>query len=209
MDEGNHEYNPYGKTEKDRNNNFEMADVIDELPEYNLDLFKEGDTDVFDYFKYYRWAINAAIIGFPWWATAFSCFAYNIYFNIAWNKWWASGNAYLLMSSVYLFYQVVNSIPLIFELPIWLRAFRVTRILSFFSAIVYTFVYFLSAFEWYDQIWLVTDKSTYDFVTIISNMLLGYNLILHSSIIPVNIAIIVKEISLNFFSVSGKGRHNE
>lgn len=41
------------------------------------------------------------------------------------------------------------------------------------------------------------------------NMLLGYNMILHSSIIPVNLVIILKEISLNFFSVSGKKRKNE
>ena len=34
-------------------------------------------------------------------------------------------------------------------------------------------------------------------------------MILHSSIIPVNLTIILKEISLNFFSVSGKKRSNE
>lgn len=206
MDEGNHEYNPYGPN--GGNNDFEAADIIDELPEYNLDDLK-GDTDPFDYFKYYRWAINAGVVGIPWMFTALGAFAYNMYFNISWNKIWASGNAYLVMNSVYLTIQVLNSIPLVFELPIWLRAFRVTRILSFMSAIAYNIVYFLSALEWYDQIWLVTDKSAYDFVTIMVNMLLGYNLILHCSIIPVNFAIIFKEISLNFFSVSGKKRKNE
>ena len=40
-------------------------------------------------------------------------------------------------------------------------------------------------------------------------MILGYNMILHCTIIPVNLAIIFKEISLNFFSFSGKGRDNE
>jgi len=202
-DEGNHEYNPYGPN--GGNNDFDAADIIDELPEYNLDDLK-GDTDPLDYFKYYRWAINAAVVGIPWMTTAFLAFGYNLYFNISWNKFWASGNAYLVMNSVYLFVQVLNSIPLIFELPIWLRAFRVTRILSFFSAIAYNIVYFISALEWYDQIWLVTDKSAYDFVTIMVNMLLGYHLVLHVSIIPVNFAIIFKEISLNFFSVSGKKR---
>ena len=137
------------------------------------------------------------------------CFFYNIYFNIAWNKFWASGNAYLILNTIYLFIQVVNSIGVIFELPIWLRAIRVTRILSFLSAIAYNAFFIVSALEWYDQIYIVTDKSQYDFVTIMSNMLLGYNMILHSSIIPVNLVIILKEISLNFYSVSGKKRENE
>ena len=137
------------------------------------------------------------------------CLAYNVYFNIAWNKIWASGNAYLVMNTVYLFIQVFNSIPLIFELPIWLRAFRVTRILSFISAIAYNAFYLLCALEWYDQFYFVTDITQYTYLTIMVNMLLGYNMILHSSIIPVNFAIIAKEISLNFFSVSGKKRENE
>lgn len=90
-----------------------------------------------------------------------------------------------------------------------MRAYRVTRILSFLTAIFYNFFYILSAIEWYDQIYLVSDKSNYDFVTIMINMLLGYNLILHSSVAIVNFAIILKEFSLNFFSVEGKKRKNE
>jgi hypothetical protein len=156
MMEGNHEYNPYGPN--GGNNDFEVADIYDELPEYDTNDLK-GDTDPLDYFKYYRWAINAAVVGFPWVTVALGAFAYNMYFNISWNKLWASGNGYLIVNTVYLLIQVLNSIPLIFEIPIWLRAFRVTRILSFLSAIVYNIVYFISFLEWYDQIWLVTDKS--------------------------------------------------
>lgn len=206
MDERNHEYNPYGPN--GGNNDFEIGDVIDELPEYDVNDLS-GDLDPLDYFKYYRWAINAVVIGVPWMTAGLASFAYNMYFNIAWNKFWASGNAFLILNSVYLFVQVTNSIPLLFEIPIWLRAFRVTRLLSFFSAIFYNIVYIISALEWYDQIYLVTDKSAYDFGMIMVNMLLGYNLILHWSIIPINFAIIVKEISLNFFSFSGARRENE
>jgi hypothetical protein len=179
------------------------------LPEYDVNDLS-GDLDPLDYFKYYRWLINAIVIGVPWMTAGIASFAYNMYFNIAWNKFWASGNAYLVINTVYLWVQVMNSIPLLFEIPIWLRAFRVTRLLSFFSAIVYNIVYIISALEWYDQIYLVTDKSAYDFGMIMVNMLLGYNLILHCSIIPINFAIIVKEISLNFISFSGgKKRENE
>ena len=81
--------------------------------------------------------------------------------------------------------------------------------MSFLTAIFYNFFYILSAIEWYDQIYIVSDKSNYDFVTIMINMLLGYNLILHSSVVLVNFVIILKEFSLNFFSVEGKKRENE
>lgn len=85
------------------------------------------------------------------------------------------------------------------EYPIYLRAFRVTRVLSYFSAIFYTFFYILSALEWYDMLYIVADKSQYNFVTIFINMFLGYNLVLHSSVIPINLVILIKETTLNFF----------
>ena len=67
----------------------------------------------------------------------------------------------------------------------------------------------LSVFEWWDMIYEVADKSSYDLVTILINMLLGYNIVLHSSIVPVNVVIIIKEISLYFISAGGKKRDNE
>ena len=54
-------------------------------------------------------------------------------------------------------------------------------------------------FEWYDMLYLVTDKATYDFVTIIVNMVLGYNLLLHIPILPILIFIILKEATMEFF----------
>lgn len=90
-----------------------------------------------------------------------------------------------------------------------MRVFRVTRILSFLTAIVYNALYITSAGVWYDYIYIVTDKSNYNLPIILVNMLLGYNLILHSSVVVVNLVIIVKELSLNVFSVEGKKRKNE
>lgn len=78
-----------------------MADLTDELPEYNLDDLK-GDTNVLDYFKYYRFAINAVLVAVPWTVTALACLGYNLWFNIAYNKIWASANFYLVASTLYL-----------------------------------------------------------------------------------------------------------
>ena len=67
LDEGNNEYNPYGPN--GGNNKIEWTDLTDELPKYNIDDLK-GDTNPLDYFKYYRFIINAFLVGIPWAVTA-------------------------------------------------------------------------------------------------------------------------------------------
>ena len=88
---------------------------------------------------------------------------------------------------------------LAFELPIWLVSFRFFRFWSFVAAIVYNIVFVLMGFEWWDMLYLTGDKSHYDFFEIFINMFLGYNIILHFTIIPVNSFIILKETSMEFF----------
>ena len=77
--------------------------MTDELPEYDLDDLK-GDTNPLDYLSYYRFALNALLVALPWSEVALSCLGYNIYFNIAWNKIWASLNSYLVFNTFYLAY---------------------------------------------------------------------------------------------------------
>lgn len=100
LDEGSNEYNPYGKG-KQKNTNIQMSDLTDELPEYNINDLN-GDTNVLDYFSYYRFAINAVIVAFPWTILALTCLFYNLYFNFAWNKIWATANFYLVSNTLYL-----------------------------------------------------------------------------------------------------------
>ena len=88
---------------------------------------------------------------------------------------------------------------LAFELPIWLRTFRGSRFWSAIAAILYTTVYIANLFEWYDMLYIVNDKSSYDFVTIFINMCLGYNIVLHFSVIPINVFIVMKELSMHWF----------
>ena len=88
---------------------------------------------------------------------------------------------------------------LAFELPIWLRTFRVTRFWSFILATTYTFVFAVTALEWWDMLYIVNDKTKYDFVDIFINMCLGYNIILHFTIIPICLFIVIKEISMEYF----------
>lgn len=130
---------------------------------------------------------------------------WNVWFNVEWNRVWAYGNYWLVGNTIFILFEFFDSLGLVFELPVFLRAMRVTRYFAFWGAIAYVTAYVMSAFEWYDQLYIVTDMSQYDFVTIASNMFLGYNIVLHGSIIPICLVVIIKEITLNFFTVLDEG----
>lgn len=49
------------------------------------------------------------------------------------------------------------------------------------------------------MLYVIDDKSSYDFITVFINAFLGYNIVMHWSIIPINNFIIAKEISMEFF----------
>jgi len=127
------------------------------------------------------------------------CVGWNLYFNANWNEMWAGGNVWLMANTIYILFQGFASVMLAFELPIWLLTFRVTRFWSFVLATVYNFVFFTLALEWWDMLYIVNDKTKYDFVDIFINMCLGYNIVLHFTIIPINVFIIAKEISMEYF----------
>ena len=190
-------YDPY----KDSSRGFEVEDLYDELPAYDPENDLGDDATLLDDAEYYKWGLNLWLVAVPWIIFGGLMVTWNLWFNADWNRIWAEGNFWLMSNTAYIVVQYLASILVIVELPVYLRAFRITRLWAFFSAIIYTLFYFASAFEWYDMLYIVTDKSQYDFVTIFVNMFLGYNLVLHSSVIPINIAIIIKELTLNFFSL--------
>ena len=186
-------YDPY-----ENDNDFTWDDMYEGLPEYNTQDLDEN-AGWGDYFEYYRYIIDVILVGLPWTIIAVLCIGWNLWFNYAWNEVWAGGNFWLIFNTLFILYQGIASIMLAFELPIWLRTFRGSRFWSGMAAIAYTVVYLANLFEWYDMLYIVKDKSTYDFVTIFINMCLGYNIVLHSTIIPINLFIVTKEISMHFF----------
>lgn len=88
-----------------------------------------------------------------------------------------------------------------FELPVWLRAFRGTRLWSLFSALVYNIVYGAAFYEWYTSLYDPTTESREQegLVDIFISMVLGYNLFMHSSIAIVNTFIIFKEWTMEYY----------
>lgn len=167
------------------------------LPHYDRDDIQ--DATVVDMLDYYRYLLNVIFVALPWTVVDLMCIVWNLYFNAKWNEFWAGGNAWLMFNTIYILLQGIASFMLAFELPIWLVSFRVFRFWSFVAATAYNFIFFCLAMEWWDMLYIVSDKSHYDFVDIFINMCLGYNIILHFTIIPINFFIIGKEISMEYF----------
>ena len=88
-----------------------------------------------------RWIINLWIVGVPWLFVLFAIFAWNMYVNIWWNKWWAEGNFFLMGNTIYIITQAAVSIPLFFEIPFLLKFIRPFRVLSLLSAVVYNITF--------------------------------------------------------------------
>jgi len=185
-------YDPYNN-----DNEFKEEDLYEGLPEYDRDDLE--DATVVDTLDYYRYLLNVIFVAIPFTIVDILCIGWNLWFNAKWNEAWADGNMWLMVNTVYILIQGVAAFMLAFELPIWLVSFRVFRFWSFVLAITYNFIFFCLALEWWDMLYIVSDKTKYDFVDIFINMCLGYNIILHFTIIPINLFIIGKEISMEYF----------
>ena len=136
------------------------------------------------------------LIAIPWTIVGGALVVYNFYFNLNVNNNWAEGNIWLTANTLYLCYQFVNSLLLAYEYPLFLKVYRVERFLSFVLASVYTLLFVTSAVEWAKELWLTANHSDYDFISIYFNMALAYNILVHWCIIPVNLFIIVKELTM-------------
>ena len=94
------EYDPY----KNPNSTFSITDIFTGFPLFdNADLPEEAS--FWEYLVYYKYLINVFAISFPWFLFAAFCVVWNLYFNIKWNRFWAGGNIYLIMSTLFLMSQ--------------------------------------------------------------------------------------------------------
>ena len=124
------------------------------LPEYDFTALN-GDSDVGNWAYYYKYIFNVWLLAVPFTLLGAVCVAYNVYFNFEWNKMWASGNYWLIANTIYLVITYIIAVMEAFELPIFLRAFKVTRFLATFFSLVYIVTYFITVFEWFDMLYLI------------------------------------------------------
>jgi hypothetical protein len=75
-----------------------LEDIYPESEEWLQD-----DHDYLTYVSYFRWIINFLFVGMPWFAISVIMCIVNIVFNIVVNQFWADGNAFLIVNTVYLF----------------------------------------------------------------------------------------------------------
>ena len=91
--------------------------------------------------------------------------------------------------------------PLVFEIPIYINELRFFRTFSVAFAWLYMLYYVFNALDWGFMLWLEPEATyeSYDFLSVMYNMFLAFNIIFNIHILPVNIMIIIKEITLEIF----------
>ena len=151
--------------------------------------------------NYFRWFLNFIFFAIPYFSLSVMMIVLNLMLNIFLNKWWAGGNFLLIFNTFYLVVQTVMSWPLIFEIPFYLKNLRLFRFFSSGLAFVYTAVYAFVVVDWIVQLYLEPEQTyeDYQLLDILQNMFLAYSIIFHIHVLPVNLAIIVKEFLLLIF----------
>jgi hypothetical protein len=118
--------------------------------------------------------------------------AWNLWFNIHMNHWWAGGNVYLIANSLFCIWQGVNASWLLFEIPIYLKETKLLRSMSLMLAILYNVIYLYFA----QRFGMMLFKNNDGPMGAFEEMFFAYNLVLHLPILPINAVIILKEVQL-------------
>lgn len=175
----------------------EKQDRIDEQHEEMKQL------KFWDWIEVFAYVFNLWLVAVPWTIFGFLMVLVNIFFNIDYNKGWAEGNVFLMFNTIYALIQYTLTIPLIYEVQAWLKHAKFIRLISLAWALFYNTVYVAFAVKFWQIIKqfeankLVDEDITY--FELFVAMGIVYNLIIHLPIIPMNLIIIVKEFSMEFY----------
>ena len=145
------------------------------------------------------------VVGVPWTFVSQIFFAWNVLFNAKWNFLWAGGNVYLIANTVFAYVQTWMSVFTIWEMPFYMRHFKLFRLISLVAGVVYNILYYSSVADFL-LLLFKQDKQTIDIFYLLQAMFFGYNIVLHFPITIVNAAILAKEVLLEMFQASSK-RH--
>lgn len=63
------------------------------------------------------WVFNLAFVATPFILVTLVSFMTNIFLNVVLNQWWAYGNIFLIANTLYMMFQSLMAIPLIYEIP--------------------------------------------------------------------------------------------
>mmetsp|Transcript_8323 Transcript_8323/g.13918 ORF Transcript_8323/g.13918 Transcript_8323/m.13918 type:complete len:288 (-) Transcript_8323:43-906(-) len=178
------------------------SEFFEDLPSYDTNDLKKAKT-LWDYIVYFKYIVNLVLVAIPYLCLSFAGVVFNFYANIALNKGYAGGNLLLIFNSAFLIYQTIISNLLVFELPSYLRRHKPERASSFVLAAAYNVVYLIGALKLYSMIYW-EDNLEDDTSTAVTFMILGYFAVMNGPNFGVNLAIILKELSLESFQLITK-----
>ena len=191
----------YGEEVKELDDDIRGAEkeLVDDF-EDEVDVRKlwiRSDT-IWNGFMAFRWVINLIFVGVPWAFISQLFFVWNVFFNVKWNYFWAGGNVYLIANTVFSYIQTWLSVFVVWEMPYYMQHFRLIRLISLVSGLLYNMLYVISVADFLILLFS-QDKDTIDIFYLLQAMFFGYNIVLHFPITIVNLVILLKEVLLEMF----------
>lgn len=180
----------------------EIKEVEDE---FNNDIPKElSDTNFMKHdwsfiLNGLRWVLNAVFIASPinffLWVMVFWHYMVQIFLN----KWWAHGNLFLISKTIFITLQTISLVPVIYELDFMIRHLKFFRFLNLMQAVFFLLEYLGGMGVWIFEVYNPPSWTNFDLVYLYSNMMVASILMLDTWTLPVNVVLIVKELSMEFF----------
>lgn len=174
---------------------YEVADELD-LADFSRDWSNTQINSISD-LQPFAWFVNFVVLDGPWAIVTLLLNIANLYINMEYNKRWAGGSIFLVAGTAYQLVQSALSWLLIGEVPYWMVNFKRERMLSLIASTVHIVICLTMLAELF---WRLNYKSknTLDSQELMQAIFEGYMLMMSVTVMPVNVAIIIKEIALEF-----------
>lgn len=114
-------------------------------------------------------------------------------------KGWARGNLILISKTLYLVLQTISATPLLYEIGFIIRHTKLIRFISLAAAIGYLFMFFGFGVTSVAELEEPYEWKEHNMFFIFTELFLVYFFFFDSVGVPVSIAIILKETSMEFF----------
>ena len=155
-----------------------------------------------EWIDYFQYVLNIVLIVVPLGLVSVAGIGFNIWVNIAWHDWWAEGNVYLILNTVWMIASSIDAMLISLEYPKFMRSTRVGRFAFLFVSVIFLAFYAYFTYDFIKTLFYPEEGQPQEFttMTILYYLMIGYNLILHAGSAVINLFIVCKELSLEFFS---------
>ena len=137
------------------------------------------------------------VFAVPWTIVGVGLLLFNVDVNITLNRLWAEGNVFLVLNTLYGAHQLFMSIITMFEVERLLKYAKFIRICDLFSAFVYNAAWLYGFGVFMDVLYNSSDYGS-NLESLTLAMFLGYNLVVTGFVVPINVVIAIKELSMEW-----------